>query len=163
AATGIGESAGLVDLGDHLDPVAAAAMGVDLDRLLWVRPESVRHALAAAEMLVGSGFPLVVVELGSPPLAGSRGAESFWLRLARGRARPSSSPPPAGWGGRGPPPPSGRPGAAPPGAAKRMGRASSGGSPAASTSRNAASPARGPPLRTPRPSRSPPLPCRRRG
>jgi hypothetical protein len=83
AATGVGEAAGLVDLGDHLNPLAAAAMGVDLARLLWVRPESVRHALAAAEMLIGGGFPLVVVELGSPPLAGSRGAEAFWLRLAR--------------------------------------------------------------------------------
>lgn len=83
AATGVGEAAALVDLGDHLDPAAAAAMGVDLARLLWLRPESVRHALAAAEMAIGGGFPFVVVELGSPPLPGSRGAESFWLRLAR--------------------------------------------------------------------------------
>lgn len=83
AATAIGEAAGLVDLGDHLDPAGAAAMGADLARLLWVRPQSVRHALAAAEMLIGGGFPLVVVELGAPPLAGSRGAEAFWLRLAR--------------------------------------------------------------------------------
>ena len=83
AATGTGEAAALVDLGDHLDPASAAAMGADLARLLWVRPQSVRHALAAAEMLVGGGFPLVVVELGTPPLAGSRGAEAFWLRLAR--------------------------------------------------------------------------------
>ncbi len=83
AATGVGEAAALVDLGDHLDPIAAAAMGVDLERLLWLRPQSVRHALAAAEMLIGGGFPLVVLELGSPPLPGSRGIESFWLRLAR--------------------------------------------------------------------------------
>jgi hypothetical protein len=83
AATGVGEAAALVDLGDHLDPAAAASMGVDLERLLWLRPESVRHALAATEMLIGGGFPLVVVELGNPPLPGSRGAESSWLRLAR--------------------------------------------------------------------------------
>jgi hypothetical protein len=83
AATGVGEAAALVDLGDGLDPAAAAALGVDLARLLWLRPQSVRRTLAAAEMLIGGGFPLVVVELGSPPLPGSRGTESFWLRLAR--------------------------------------------------------------------------------
>ncbi len=83
AATGIGEAAALVDLGDGLDPAAAAAAGVDLARLLWLRPEGVRRALAAAEMLIGGGFPLVVVELGSPPLPGGRGAEPAWLRLAR--------------------------------------------------------------------------------
>ena len=83
AATGVGEAAALVDLGDGLDPAGAAAMGVDLARLLWLRPQSVRRALAAAEMLIGGGFPLVVVELGSPPLPGGRGAEPAWLRLAR--------------------------------------------------------------------------------
>jgi hypothetical protein len=83
AATGIGEAAALVDLGDGLDPATAAAAGVDLARLLWLRPEGVRRALAAAEMLIGGGFPLVVIELGSPPLPGGRGAEPAWLRLAR--------------------------------------------------------------------------------
>jgi RecA DNA recombination protein len=83
AATGVGEAAGLVDLGDHLDPATAAGMGVDLARLLWLRPRNLKQALAGAEMLLGSGFPLVVVELGFPPLAGGRGAEAAWLRLAR--------------------------------------------------------------------------------
>ena len=83
AATGVGEAAGLVDLGDHLDPRAAEAAGVDLERLLWIRPRNLKQALAGAEMLLGSGFPLVVVELGFPPLAGGRGAEAAWLRLAR--------------------------------------------------------------------------------
>jgi hypothetical protein len=83
AATGVGEAAGLVDLGDHLDPETAARVGVDLERLLWLRPANLKQALAGAEMLLGSGFPLVVVELGFPPLAGGRGAEAAWLRLAR--------------------------------------------------------------------------------
>jgi hypothetical protein len=83
AATGVGEAAGLVDLGDHLDPETAARAGVDLARLLWLRPGSLKQALAGAEMLLGSGFPLVVIELGFPPLAGGRGAEAAWLRLAR--------------------------------------------------------------------------------
>jgi hypothetical protein len=83
AATGVGEAAGLVDLGDHLDPETADRVGIDLERLLWLRPHNLKEALAGAEMLLGSGFPLVVVELGFPPLAGGRGAEAAWLRLAR--------------------------------------------------------------------------------
>jgi hypothetical protein len=83
AATGVGETAALVDLGDGLDPETAAALGADLQRLLWVRPRTLQQALAAAEMLLGSGFPLVVLDLGYPPVRGGRGAEAAWLRLAR--------------------------------------------------------------------------------
>ena len=83
AATAAGESAALVDLGDHLDPSQAAAAGCDLARLLWVRPQKVEHALAAVEMLLGAGFQLVVVDLGLPPVRGGRGIEAGWLRLAR--------------------------------------------------------------------------------
>lgn len=83
ARTGVGEAAALVDLGDGLDPETAAAMGVDLERLLWVRPEKLKDALAAAEMLLGAGFPLVVVDLGPPPVRGGRGVEAAWLRLSR--------------------------------------------------------------------------------
>jgi hypothetical protein len=83
AATAAGEVAALVDLGDQLDPQGAAAAGVDLERLLWLRPERIADALAAAEMAVAGGFPLVVLDLGVPPLAGGRGAEPFWVRLGR--------------------------------------------------------------------------------
>jgi hypothetical protein len=83
AATAAGEAAALIDLGDGLDPEAAVAAGIDLERLLWVRPQTLRHALAAAEMLLGSGFPLVVLDLGYPPVRGGRGVEAAWLRLAR--------------------------------------------------------------------------------
>ena len=38
AATAAGETAALVDLGDHFDPQDAAAAGVVLERLLWLRP-----------------------------------------------------------------------------------------------------------------------------
>ncbi|HKC23506.1 MAG TPA: hypothetical protein VKF32_02130 [Thermoanaerobaculia bacterium] len=64
AATSAGESAALVDLGDHLDPQGAAAEGVELARLLWVRPQTLKEALASAELLLGAGFALVVVDLG---------------------------------------------------------------------------------------------------
>jgi hypothetical protein len=83
AMTSTGESAALVDLGDGLDPEAALAAGIDLERLLWVRPRTLKEALAAAEMLLGSGFPLVVLDLGPPPVRGGRGVEAVWLRLAR--------------------------------------------------------------------------------
>lgn len=83
AATGVGEAAALVDLGDNLDPESAAALGVDLSRLLWARPARLKEALAAAEMLLTGGFPLVALDLGMPPVRGGRGVEAAWLRLAR--------------------------------------------------------------------------------
>jgi len=83
AATSVGESAALVDLGDALDPAAAAALGIELERLLWVRPTDLKEALAATEMLIGAGFALVVLDLGAPPVRGGRGVEAGWLRLAR--------------------------------------------------------------------------------
>ena len=83
AATGTGEAAGLVDLGDNLDPAAAVTLGADLERLLWLRPTTLQHAVAAAEMLLGAGFPLVALDLGNPPVRGGRGVEAVWLRLAR--------------------------------------------------------------------------------
>ena len=83
AATGVGEAAALVDLGDGLDPAMAEALGIDLSRLLWIRPTQLKQALASAEMVLGAGFPLVVVDLGNPPVRGGRGVEAAWLRLAR--------------------------------------------------------------------------------
>ena len=83
AATTAGEAAALVDLGDGLDPQVATAVGIALERLLWVRPPHLKKALVSAEMLLAGGFPLVVVDLGNPPVPGGRGVEAAWLRLAR--------------------------------------------------------------------------------
>ena len=83
AATSAGENAALVDLGDGLDPQEGARHGIDLERLLWARPTHLKPALAAAESLLAGGFPFVVIELGLPPVAGGRGADAHWLRLAR--------------------------------------------------------------------------------
>ena len=86
AATAAGEAAALVDLGDGLDPQTAADLGVDLRRLLWLRPTTLKQALAGAEILLGGGFPMVVLDLGNPPVRGGRGlatAAAGWLRLAR--------------------------------------------------------------------------------
>ncbi len=83
AATQAGEAAALIDLGGQLDPAAAAAAGCDLTRLLWAQPDHLRQALAAAETLLQTGFPLVVLDLGQPPVPGGRGQEAAWTRLAR--------------------------------------------------------------------------------
>jgi hypothetical protein len=91
SATGSGEAAALIDLGDGLDPQAAAEAGVDLSRLLWARPRRTQQALAGSELLLHSGFPLVVLDLGNPPVSGGRGSEAGWMRLARAAAARESA------------------------------------------------------------------------
>jgi hypothetical protein len=87
AATRSGEAAALVDLGDGLDVVAAEAAGCVFGRLLWIRPSRWREALAATEIALCGGFPLVVLDVGPPPVRGlSRSASSYdgvWMRLQR--------------------------------------------------------------------------------
>ena len=83
AFTSRGEPAALVDLGDGLDPTIAREAGVDLSRLLWARPRHLKPALIATELLLNTGFSLVVLDLGSPPVPGGRGPEASWVRLAR--------------------------------------------------------------------------------
>ena len=85
AVTGAGEAAALVDQGAQLDPQAAAELGVDLERLLWLRPQNLSDSLAAAELLVHTGFPLIALDLGLPPVRG-RAPLAAWLRLARNAA-----------------------------------------------------------------------------
>jgi hypothetical protein len=85
AVTGAGEAAALVDQGAQLDPQAAAEIGVDLEYLLWLRPRNLGDSVAAAELLVHTGFSLVVLDLGLPPVRG-RAPLAAWLRLARNAA-----------------------------------------------------------------------------
>jgi hypothetical protein len=82
SATARGENAAFVDLGDGLDPRNAAAANVDLGRVFWIRPQRIRDAIYAAEVVTAAGFPLVVVDLGVPPM-GRRVPEAAWVRLAR--------------------------------------------------------------------------------
>ena len=81
AATSAGEAAALVDCGDHLDPHAAVAAGVELTRLLWLRPSRLKDALACAEMALAAAFALVVLDLGERPAFGAPPAA--WVRLSR--------------------------------------------------------------------------------
>ncbi|MHB0972469.1 MAG: P-loop NTPase family protein [Thermoanaerobaculia bacterium] len=83
--TSAGEAAALIDLGDSLDPQCLAEAGADLPRVLWVRPRSLKHAVASAEMLIATGFPLVAVDLGAR-VRGRRVADAAWVRLARSAA-----------------------------------------------------------------------------
>ena len=76
----------VVDASDTLNPASAAAAGVDLGRLLWVRcggnPE---HALRAADLLVqGGGLGCVALDLGDlPPRIARRIPLACWFRLRR--------------------------------------------------------------------------------
>ncbi|HVT03867.1 MAG TPA: hypothetical protein VHL58_10905 [Thermoanaerobaculia bacterium] len=85
AVTSTGEPAALIDLGDHLDPAGAETAGIDLPLLLWVRPQKLKQALTAAEMLIATGFPLVVIDAGLQ-VRGRRADEAVWLRLTRAAA-----------------------------------------------------------------------------
>lgn len=82
AATSTGEAAVLIDLGDAFDPQAGEAAGIDLRRLLWIRPKTFKQAVTAAEMVTATGFQLVVLDAGLPPLRG-RVPDASWVRLAR--------------------------------------------------------------------------------
>jgi hypothetical protein len=91
SVTSAGEAAALVDLEEHLDPQGAAAAGVDLELLLWVRPRRVKEALLCAEMLLAAGFPLVAVDLGLSPRGGRYVTDAAWIRLARAAQAQGSS------------------------------------------------------------------------
>ena len=86
SATRAGETIAWVDPEDALDPEAAAAAGIALARLLWVRPRGMPDALRAAEILLGAGgFGLVLLDV-DPVNASARA----WPRLARAAERTRS-------------------------------------------------------------------------
>ena len=89
-ATAGGALAALVDVMDGLDPASAAAVGVALPQLLWVRcggrPDL---GVKAADVIVrGGGFDIVAVDLGDLPPHGARSLArvpyAAFVRLQRG-------------------------------------------------------------------------------
>lgn len=106
--TRAGEVVAVVDVADALDPPSAAAAGVVLSRLLWVRAPGLGEALRATERLLAArGFALVLLDLDAPDaldatapaaaaprgLAASGGepGHAVWLRLARAAAASRTS------------------------------------------------------------------------
>ena len=84
AATQASETIAWVDPEDALEPEAAAAIGVVLDRTLWVRPRDVPDALRATEILLrAGGFGLVVLDLVAAPKRGG----PHWIRLVAAAER----------------------------------------------------------------------------
>jgi hypothetical protein len=91
AATRRGEFCAVVDAGDALDPQSAAAAGVELDRLLWVRcgesspQKCLEQLLRAADLLLESGgFGLIALDLGDvPPQTARHIPLTTWFRFRR--------------------------------------------------------------------------------
>ncbi|MEW6338228.1 MAG: hypothetical protein AB1625_12605 [Acidobacteriota bacterium] len=82
AAGARGELTAWLDPADAFDPASATAAGVDLERVLWVRPRGLEETVRAAELVLElCGFPVVVVDVTGLP--GGRRAAPLRLRLAR--------------------------------------------------------------------------------
>jgi hypothetical protein len=87
AATANRESCALIDAEDTFDPAGAAAAGVGLSQVLWVRcGGNVEHALKAADLLSqAGGFGLVTIDLGDTPVNAARRIPlAAWFRLRKG-------------------------------------------------------------------------------
>jgi len=98
AATARGDVVGLVDALDRFDPASAAAAGVDLDRVLWVRgptltaelsrpaviERTVHQAIRALDLIVrAGGFAIVALDVADVPSRHLRALPwTTWLRLA---------------------------------------------------------------------------------
>jgi len=90
AAADRGEAVALVDACDTFDPASAAAQGLDLSRLLWVREsgDAPRALKAFSLVLQAGGFGLVVLDLADVASQALRRfpwytTTSTWMRIAR--------------------------------------------------------------------------------
>lgn len=86
AAIARGEIAAIVDTHDRFDPASAAAAGIDLSRLLWVRERGdASRALKAMNLVLqAGGFGVVVFDLSDVRgLALRQFPPTTWMRLSR--------------------------------------------------------------------------------
>jgi recombination protein RecA len=79
------EVCALVDGRDAFDPYAAAAAGVELKQLLWVRCRNIEQALRSTDLLLqGGGFGMIAVDLSDIPPATVRHVPlNAWFRFRR--------------------------------------------------------------------------------
>ncbi|MCX8072343.1 MAG: DNA recombination/repair protein RecA [Candidatus Binatia bacterium] len=86
AVTGRREIGAWIDAADAVHPLSLVAAGVDLSRVLWVRPRSFPEALRSAEVVLSTkGIALVVLDCGER--AARFPSRAAWLRLQRAAAR----------------------------------------------------------------------------
>jgi recombination protein RecA len=86
AAAARGELVALVDVNDRFDPQSAAAAGLDLSGLLWVREtgDLTRSLKAMNLVLQAGGFGLVVIDLADVASVSLRALPfTTWFRLSR--------------------------------------------------------------------------------
>ena len=86
AATARGEAVALVDTCDTFDPATAAAHGLVLPQLLWIRlaNDAAKALKAFSLVLQAGGFGLVVFDLAAAPSADLRRfPPTTWMRAAR--------------------------------------------------------------------------------
>jgi hypothetical protein len=92
AATARGEIAAFVDTLDRLDVASAAAAGVDLSRLLWIRGQdsapadrAIDRALKALNLVLqAGGFGVVAIDLADVPAVALRQIPlTTWMRVQR--------------------------------------------------------------------------------
>jgi recombination protein RecA len=86
ASTSKLETCAYVDTNDSFDPVSAAAAGVALSQVLWIRcSHNASHALKAADALLhAGGFGVVVLDLCQiTPRIVNRIPISYWYRFRR--------------------------------------------------------------------------------
>ena len=84
-ATASGEVCALVDGNDAFDPKSAAAAGLELNRLLWVRCHKLDQVLKSTDLLLqGGGFGRVVMDMTDLPLSHVRSISlASWFRFQR--------------------------------------------------------------------------------
>src|SRR5712691_6900107 len=84
-ATVNGEVCALVDGNDAFDPKSAAAAGLELNRLLWVRCHKLDQVLKSTDLLLqGGGFGRVVMDMTGLPLPHVRSIPlASWFRFQR--------------------------------------------------------------------------------
>ena len=85
-ATQRGEICAVVDLYDSFHPASAAAAGIAIDRIVWVRCRgNAEHALRATDLLVhAGGFGMVLLDISDAPARMLNQIPlSYWYRFRR--------------------------------------------------------------------------------